>query len=60
VFPAGQPSPDRSQPQDQLDALTEDQTAALSELDDQFYEYRDDLTGLVRAYVRAHQQDFQE
>jgi hypothetical protein len=60
VFPGGRPSPDRSQRQDQLDALTEAHTAALSELDDQFYEYRDDLSGLVRAYVRAHQQDFQE
>lgn len=60
VFPDGRPSPDRSQRQDQLDALGEEQAAVFDDVDGQFYEYRDDLTSLVRAYVRAHQPDFQE
>lgn len=60
VFPEGRPLTDCPQRQAQLAALGEEQTAALRDLDGEFYESRDDLTSLVRAWVRAHQQDFEE
>lgn len=60
VFPDGKPSPDLNRRQAQLAALGEAQTVALDGLDDEFYQSHIDLTSLVRAYVRAHQQDFQE
>ena len=60
VFPDGRPPADGSQRQAQLAALGEEQTASLGDLDDEFYASREDLPSLVRAYVRAHQQDFEE
>lgn len=58
VFPDG-PSPDRDVRGEQIDALSGESRDALGELDAAFYEYRDDLPALLRAYVARHVRDFE-
>ena len=57
VFPGG-PSPDADQRGKQVDALSDDALTQLDMLSAEFMEYRDDLSGLLRAYVAQHQGDF--
>jgi hypothetical protein len=57
VFPDG-PSPDHDRRAEQVDALPDEALALLDSLTAEFVEYRDDLSGLVRAYVAQHQGDF--
>lgn len=58
AFGADGPSPDREARWQQLEALGDTASELWSELDDSFYEYPDDLTGLMRAYVAAHREGF--
>ena len=53
VFPGGRPSADR-------DAREPDGGELWSQLTDAFYEYRDNLTALERAYVQAHRGEFRD
>jgi hypothetical protein len=55
--PAG-PSPDRDERSEQLDRIGDSADSLWSELDDAFYEYKDDLTGLLRSYVRSRRDQF--
>lgn len=55
--PAG-PSADRDERGEQLDRIGDSADALWSELDDAFYEYKDDLTGLLRSYVSARRDQF--
>ena len=58
VFPGGQPSADRDERETQMEALPESARELWSQLDDEFYEYKDNLTALERAYVQAHRGEF--
>jgi hypothetical protein len=58
VFPDGRPAADRDERETQMEALPESARELWSQLDDDFYEYRDNLTALERAYVRAHRGEF--
>ncbi len=59
IFGASGPSSDRARRQDQRESLSEVQLDTLSDLDNQFYEYPEDLEGLLRAYVSEHRSAFQ-
>jgi hypothetical protein len=52
VFPGSMPPRERDERQAILDSLHEEQRAQLESLDDAFFGYPDDLTGLLFAYVR--------
>ena len=58
AFPGGRPSPDRDAREKQMEALPESATELWSELDTAFFEYRDNLAALERAYVTAHRGEF--
>jgi len=58
VFPNGEPPSDRTEREELLERIEEQIEDALSELDDAFYEYNDDLENLVLTYVKKHQADF--
>ena len=49
-FPGGMPSPDRNTRQEQLERISPDNDA-FEEQDDAFYEYKDDLSGLVAKHA---------
>ena len=53
VFGAGGPSSERDRRQDQLERLSEEQRAELSELDDAFFAYEDNLSELLARYMQA-------
>jgi hypothetical protein len=55
--PAG-PSPDPERRAAQLQRIGNGAESLWYELDDAFYEYRDDLTGLLRSYVRSRRDEF--
>jgi hypothetical protein len=55
--PAG-PSPSSDERAAQLEGIGDGATALWYELDDAFYEYKDDLTGLLRSYVRSRREQF--
>ena len=57
VFPGG-PAPDQDGRAEQVVALSDGARARLDSLSAEFCEYRDDLSGLTRAYVAQHQGDF--
>jgi Domain of unknown function (DUF4375) len=57
VFPDGGPSKDRQARQAQLDSL-DSANESLSELDAEFYEYPDNLTSLLTAFVKEHSDQF--
>ena len=57
-FPGGRPSADRDERENQMEALPESARELWSQLDNDFYEYRDNLTALERAYVTAHRGEF--
>ena len=58
VFPDGQPVADRDAREKQMATLPDSARELWSKLDDEFYEYRDNLAVLERAYVQAHRADF--
>ena len=58
VFPGGRPSANRDEREKQMEALPGSAREAWSKLDDEFYEYHDDLAALERAYVQAHRGEF--
>ena len=58
VFPNGEPLPDRTEREELLEQIEEQIDDTLSDLDDAFYEYNDDLEGQVLAYVKENQADF--
>lgn len=54
IFPDATPSSDRFQRQEQLMALTQQDEDLLGDLDDEFYEYPDDIKGLLTKFWEAH------
>jgi hypothetical protein len=58
VFGAAGPHTDRDRREQQVDALGDGARAAWFALDDRFYEYRDNLSALAAAFIRAHQASF--
>jgi hypothetical protein len=52
------PSSDPQVRSEQLDQLGEAAEAVWSECDSKFYEYPENLAGLLRTFVAAHQQEF--
>ena len=52
------PSADRDERATQLDRIGDSAEALWYELDDGFYEYKDDLTDLLRSYVRSRRDQF--
>ena len=59
VFPGGVVPTDRDQRCDvAMAALPESARETWSELDGRFYEYPDNITELMRAYVKAHRDEF--
>lgn len=58
VFPPPGPAPEQDVRQTQIDALPDSASATWEDLDQRFFGYPDDLTGLLRAYVAAHTGDF--
>jgi hypothetical protein len=52
------PAPDRERRWKQMDGLRESVRDRWSALDDRFYEYRDNLSSLAAAYIRAHRDQF--
>lgn len=58
VFPNGEPPSDRTEREEILEQIDERIEGVLSELDDAFYEYNDDLEKLVLTYVKEHQTEF--
>jgi len=59
VFPNGKPSEIRAKRQTQLDALTKTQQDYLDKLDDEFYEYPNDLSQLLTKYITTNVQSVQ-
>lgn len=59
VFPANTPSPIRDIRWAQLETLTVKQNEFLSSLDDQFYEYPNDLAALLTKYIKSNLGAFQ-
>jgi hypothetical protein len=57
VFPDG-PSPQRDAREKQMDGLPESARELWSKLDEEFFEYRDNLAALERAYVAARRAEF--
>lgn len=55
-----EPSRDRDERGRQMDRLSDDRKQRWSELDDAFYEYRDDLSALAARYIRAHRTEFHQ
>lgn len=58
VFPDARPPADREARIALLETLPAEATATWSDLDDAFYRYPDDLTALMREYVRANRDGF--
>lgn len=59
VFPSSKPSPDRWVRQAQLEKIGESGDEKLSNLDDQFYEYPDNLNALLSAYIISNRAQFE-
>lgn len=57
AFRDGRPPRERAARQKQLLALSKVAKEELGELDDEFYEYRDDLKGLLDRFVQEHRAD---
>ena len=57
VFPRSAPPRDRDQRQELLLALKPRQETLLEELSEEFFQYPDDLTELLHAYVKKHSVD---
>ena len=55
--PAG-PPPDGEERAEEAGQIGRSAGSLWGELDDALYEYRDDLTGLLREYVRSHREQF--
>ncbi len=60
VFPDGKPPSDREERQQLLLDIGEEGKQLLEQLDDEFFEYKDDLGQLLVEYVRKHKDDFHE
>jgi hypothetical protein len=58
-FGGAGPSADRDARAGQLARIGKSADSLWRELDDAFYEYKDDLTGLLRSYVRGKRDQFQ-
>lgn len=58
LFPDGAPAVDREERWAQVEAFSEEQRGVWEELDDAFYEYRDNLTGMLRRFVKGNQGGF--
>jgi hypothetical protein len=58
VFPAGKPPSDRSERQKMLLEFGPKEEAALEKLDEEFYEYQDNIGELLIEYVRRHKDQF--
>ncbi len=58
VFPNGEPPPDRTERQELLERIEEQIEDSLSDLDDSFYVYNDDLENLILAYAKEHRTSF--
>tara|TARA_R110002096_G_scaffold354359_2_gene547505 strand:- start:84 stop:497 length:414 start_codon:yes stop_codon:yes gene_type:complete len=54
LFPNSKPSQDRNVQQDQLCAIRDNDEEAFDALDDEFYEYPDDISGLLGKYWEVH------
>lgn len=52
------PSPNPDERAAQLERIGDGAAALWYELDDAFFEYKDDLTGLLRSYVRSRRDQF--
>ncbi|WP_251813130.1 DMP19 family protein, partial [Alkalimarinus sediminis] len=59
VFPNSKPSPDRWVRQAQLEKIGESGNEKLSKLDDQFYEYPDNINALLSAYIISNRAQFE-
>lgn len=59
VFPPPGPAADRTVRETQIAALPNTATETWNRLDEQFFRYPDDLSGLLRTHVAAHVADFQ-
>ena len=59
VFPPPGPATNRTVREAQVEALPDTATETWNRLDEQFFRYPDDLSGLLRAHVAAHKADFQ-
>jgi hypothetical protein len=57
LFPAGTPDPDQTARATQLEGVDR---GLMSALDDEFYEYPDDLARLLQRYVLEHREHFEE
>jgi hypothetical protein len=58
LFPGARPPADRDEREKQMSALPDGGSGAWRSLDDAFFEYRDNLAALERAYVAARRGDF--
>jgi uncharacterized protein DUF4375 len=58
AFPGGPPPADWSARQARLEVDDEVAMARWEELDREFFQYPDDLTSLLYAFVRAHSEEF--
>lgn len=58
VFPNSKPSSDRCLRQKQLEKIGGAGNEILSKLDDQFYEYPDDISDLLNVYVKNNRTQF--
>lgn len=52
------PDPDRERRWKQMDGRSQAVRDRWSALDDQFYEYRDNLSSLAASYIRSHREQF--
>jgi hypothetical protein len=57
-FPGGKVPSSREERERLLESMGEAPREKWSQLDDRFHEYPDDLTGLMRAYVRENRANF--
>ncbi len=60
VFPDGKPPKDREERQLLLRDIGEEAEQLLDQLNDEFFEYRDDLSQLLVEYIRKHEDDFRD
>jgi len=58
AFPNNTPSVSRSERQEQLDNMPESGNELLDNLDDQFYEHKDDISNLLEKYINNNIESF--
>lgn len=59
VFPDGQPSSTQEKRHQQLDALSDESKAVWKQLDENFFDYPDDLTELLYDFVQKYRDQIQ-